>query len=163
MTLLSTIVAIIVTIVVSGQLIVASVLKLRGFGAYMANVGSIHLALLLIGADLALCTWCVVGRPYGQVMWLCVAAFFILGAAHRTRVVLSPTRVSCVCAHPGAVTAWPDVASNVVIAATALLLGVMRWQAPAWFVPITIVAEAVFVGTCLKAVYRPRRFTAAQG
>jgi hypothetical protein len=149
--LLPAVLVVVMTTIVGGQLIVAATLKLRGFHAYTAAIGSKRSAYLVVGVDSALGTWCLLGRPYGQIMWVVVGAFFTLGAVHRTQVVLSPARTSCLCAHPAKTTEWPDVASNVVIAVAAVLFGAVNWRTPTWFAPVAMIAEVIFVCACVHA------------
>lgn len=153
---LRVVLVVVITAMVGGQLIVAAALKIRGFGAYTAAIGSKRAAHLVVAGNFVLGSWCLLARPYGQIMWVAVGAFFTLGAVHRARVVLSPSRISCLCAHPAKGTEWPDVASNIVIAITAVLVGALHWKAPAWFTPIAITAELSFICACVHAGFRGR-------
>lgn len=126
------VIAMLVSAIAGGQLLVSATAKLSGFDGLVQQIGSRLVACGLIALELLLACWALTGVGWERLLFICLAAFFGLGAMHRTRVVLSRTKETCLCAHPGHVTVWADVASNTLITVCAIFAALYVEARPIW-------------------------------
>lgn len=159
-TVMVTIIATSFGIFAGGQLLVAATAKLSGFVSFTQEIGDRRLAWGLVLLEIALGLWAAIGIDAGSPLFVLLAGFYGAGAVHRARVVRSPTKTSCLCAHAGKRTTWADVVANVLVAGTALAVAAIGPDRPLWTQLLGCAVAIVYLAGWLWAeltVRRPRR------
>lgn len=135
----------VISVIISGQLIVAATEKATTYPSFEIRSGSRTVAAGIIFVDAMLSIWVLVAWPSAMLAFLAAGIFYSIGAIIRAYSVHKGEGADCLCSGSVKATTWSDVAANVVLAMAAFGLVFLQPQRPGWLAALGISAWVAYV------------------